>query len=338
MNINSFLLESALKQLDVPESALVQLRLATALSEVNGKGFPKDLFQLNIRMIVRGLLNFGTLQMNRDWVYPYWVHQQLDPKSKSYVARSQNPLLINITHRNWTALGSPTGKHEAVIDPRGLATPLPRDWSTDTWLQANGEMFFPSLASTCMQSFHAGAPSVTTVHEWRGLQLVLEAFTGSTKNGTDILFQQASVRNTSPIQRSITLFVAIRPFNPEGVAPIRSIEFRSPRQVYVNNVVGVVLSKEPNFTALSNAERGDISRLNSKTNGQVETHHAMNCEKGLAHAIAAYTITLAPNESWNVHSSIALATEAELKRHPVKHSWRVSYQSRKDKQQEVWKH
>ena len=107
MNVSSFVFEQVLKQLKIPAHAIRHLQIAGQLSDVDGSGFPAELFQLSAPMITRGLLNFALLQMRKDWLYPFWVHQQLDPNSKSFVARSQNPLLLNITHRNWTMLGSP---------------------------------------------------------------------------------------------------------------------------------------------------------------------------------------------------------------------------------------
>lgn len=125
MNVSSFVFEQVLKQLKIPSQAIHQLQIAGQLSDVDGSGFPVELFQLSAPMVTRGLLNFAVLQMKQDWLYPYWVNQQLDPNTLDFVARSQNPLLLNITHRNWTMLGTPTGEYEAIIDPCGLVTPLP---------------------------------------------------------------------------------------------------------------------------------------------------------------------------------------------------------------------
>jgi hypothetical protein len=113
MNVSSFVFEQVLKRLQIPKHASNQLQLAGRLSDADGTGFPAELFQLSAPMVTRGLLNFATFQMKSDWLYPYWVYRQLDPKSDSFVARSQNPLFLNITHRNWTLLGSPTGYRRA---------------------------------------------------------------------------------------------------------------------------------------------------------------------------------------------------------------------------------
>ena len=66
MDLHSFILERALKQLRVPHSSLTQFRLAQGLSNVENRGFPQELFQLSAPMVIRGLLNYGVLQMNRE--------------------------------------------------------------------------------------------------------------------------------------------------------------------------------------------------------------------------------------------------------------------------------
>ena len=80
MNVSSFVFEQALKQLGIPAEAIHQLQLAGNLSNVNGNGFPAELFQLSAPMVTRGLLNYAILQMKRDWLYPHgytsnWIHE-----------------------------------------------------------------------------------------------------------------------------------------------------------------------------------------------------------------------------------------------------------------------
>jgi hypothetical protein len=147
LNLNSFLVEQALKKIKLSEDALAEFRLVSASGDVDGTDFPVELRALSPPMIFRGILNFSLLQMNRNWIYPYWVHQQLDPHSPAFVVRSQNPLSLNVTHRNWTIISSPAGLYEAIVDPRGLVTPLQREWSVDSWLSAEGKVFFPGLST-----------------------------------------------------------------------------------------------------------------------------------------------------------------------------------------------
>ena len=335
MNLNSFLLEQALKKLKLSEDSLSQFRLVSALGDVDGTGFPTELFELSAPMLVRGLLNFSTLQMNRDWVYPYWVHQQLDPKSPGFVARSQNPLLINITHRNWTALGSPTGFHEAIVDPRGLITPLPREWSIDIWLAENGEVFFPSLSTRADQQLDTNAPRVTTGFDWHGLRLQSEAFVGSVRAAKDIVFCQAKVFNRSSVARHVQVCVAIRPFGVEGVAPIKKIHCESPRIASVDGIVGVVFAQEPSAVLFGSASLGDSAkRLAPK---QIrEQGSKVTCPGGLANAVALFNLTVDPSSEQSICYSMALGTKAELKATTIKRTWRVSFEKRRREQKAAW--
>ncbi len=340
VTINSILLDQVFRQLDIPASARRQFQLASSLCDVNGRGFPKELFQLSAPVITRGLLNYGIFQMKREWVFPFWVHRQLDPSSSSFVARSQNPLMMNITHRNWTALGTPHGTHEAIVDPRGLLTPLPREWSIDTWLVANDDVLFPSLASHADQRLDPVAPRLTTSLRWRDFVLRLEAFVLASRSSTDVVFFEASVENTSLFQQRADLCLAVRPFNPEGVAPIEQIKFPSPRVIAVDGAVGVVLAEDPHWHRLGSGVEGDTATF-ARNMGKVQsprTHSSsIQCEAGFANAVAGYRFELPAGGRGTIHGSIALASERVLKRVPVKQSWRVTYEHRKKEHKDVWR-
>jgi hypothetical protein len=341
MNVSSFVFEQVLKQLKIPAHAIRHLQIAGQLSDVDGSGFPAELFQLSAPMITRGLLNFALLQMRKDWLYPFWVNQQLDPNSKSFVARSQNPLLLNITHRNWTMLGSPQGDHEAIIDPRGLITPLPREWSIDTWLRTDDDLLFPSLTETVTQNFNTHAPQLTTTFQQNRYILELESFTGTIRSSLDVLFNKASVHNTGTEILDGWLFIALRPFNPEGAAPIHSVEFRAARQLFVNGALGVVFSAEPDWVHCSNAESGDCSAFIQKHNFHAQASPTLpqksaRCTTFLANAVAGFRFSLNPGGSYSIHHSVALGTEAELKSVSAKPTWRVSYESRRRQHEQQW--
>jgi hypothetical protein len=291
-------------------------------------------------MIARGLLNFAILQMNREWVYPFWVHRQLDPRSRSYIPRSHNPLLLNVTHRNWTLLGSPRGFHEAIVDPRGMVTPLPREWSVDFWLMTDGEVFFPSLCDTADQGIDTTAPSTLTVYSVNDLRFELQSFVHTVRCSIDVLFNRAAVVNNGTGCKEGILCVAVRPFNPEGVAPVESIRVKSPRIVYVNGSVGVVFAEEPDGYLASNAAGGDIAfmlRRRDAILNRVKKQADIRCKQGLAHTVAAFPFSLHTGESKKVHCSIALETDRNLYRSPVKQSWRVSFERRQADQQREWK-
>jgi len=343
MNVSSFVLEQALKQLGVPAAAIRQLQIAAQLSDVDGKGFPSELFQLSAPMVTRGLLNYAILQMKRDWLYPHCVHKQLDPTSASYIPRSQNPLLLNVTHRNWTMLGSPNGEYEAIVDPCGLLTPLPREWSIDVWLATDRGLFLPSLSTPVCQEFDTHAPRITTRFDAFGIELALEAFVDTTNQGRDILFQAVHVTNKTDGIIEGSICIAVRPFNPEGVAPVQHVEFKYSRQLYIDKCLGVVFAEVPQRVFCSNAQRGDsvniLRRLFENGNGKTEESDLKppaSCRSGLANAAVVYAWSLIPNAKRSIHLSVALGTKQELSRLQPKSTWRVSFEKRRERQQARW--
>jgi len=344
MNVSSFVLEQTLKQLGISTDAIHHLQLAGQLSDVNGSGFPTELFQLSAPMVTRGLLNYAILQMKRDWLYPHWVHQQLDPKSESFVARSQNPLLLNITQRNWTLLGSPSGFHEAIVDPRGLLTPLPREWSVDVWLVTDRGIFLPSLSTPIGQEYDTKSPRITTRFNVQGMLLEIEAFVETTNQGRDVLFQAVHVTNNTDQTLDALVCVAVRPFNPEGVAPIRHIEFKHERLLYVDNCLGLVFAEEPQRVYCSNAQRGDTVNIlhrqvecgNWKTPEETDLKHSVSCANGLANAVVVFEASLASNVKRSIHLSVALGTKQDLSRLKSKSIWHVSFEKRKERHHARW--
>jgi hypothetical protein len=345
MKLSSYIIASALRQLQLPKETLDQFELVNELGNVADIGFPKELLQLSAPVIIRGLANFSIFQMNREWVYPYWVNQQLDPASESFVARSQNPLLINITHRNWTLLGSPNGKHEAIVDPRGLATPLPREWSIDLWLAANGTVGFPSTMKNVSQVFDTKAPRLTTSFSQNGLVVEQEHFVGSTNHDIDIFFGCVKIENTLAELSSGAIFIAIRPFNPEGIAPIHSIEFKSERMAYVNDMLGIVFAERPDWVHVSNKANGDSAAfVRSLAEAKVEhplrggiSKTQIRCTHGMANGIAAFDFHLEGHQQKVIHYSVALESDGALKTRLPKKTWRVSFDKRKKSHEDRWR-
>jgi len=79
-----------------PISLLARLRRFAQPSEVHE---PIELLRAGVVLHARGLLNSRVLQHNLDWVWPYWVERQFDPKDDAFVPGT-------LSHsRNWTLAG-----------------------------------------------------------------------------------------------------------------------------------------------------------------------------------------------------------------------------------------
>jgi len=135
---------------------------------------PIELLRAGVVLHARGLINSRVIQHNLDWVWPYWVERQFDPKDKAFVPRAFSITNINLTHRNWTAVGIPDCSALPIVDPRGLVTPVYDGWSLDGWiLSHDGRTLLPSRMKDCRQwqDFSEGV-EVETVSETGGLNLV----------------------------------------------------------------------------------------------------------------------------------------------------------------------
>lgn len=344
MPLSSYIVEQALRQLGLPDPSLRQFALAQELSNVDGRGFPRELFQLSAPVVVRGLLNFAVFQMRRAWIYPAWVHRQLDPDDVAYVARSQNPLFINTTCRNWTMLGSPHGAHEAIVDRHGLATPLPREWSVDVWLFTESHAYFPSLAPPPRQEYDTSAPLLSTHHEVGDVRLLQEHFVGTINQQLDILYQKVTVSNAGDRAQRATAAIAVRPFNPEGMAPIEHVALDGPRFIVVNGTLGVVLAETPDTMLVSSGEHHDLANLlrrdhrpgsATRSNGLHLTTETSS--SGLGHAVALFDLDLEPGASRSIHASVALGHDRALRSSSARRTWRVSYGQRLERHRTVWK-
>ncbi len=105
---------------------------------------PIELLKSGWIMQARGLMNSQAIQHNLDWVWPYWVEKQYDPDDESFTPRAFTMSHINLTHRNWTAVGVPDFTELPIVDPRGLVTPFYDGWSIDAWIVTEtGEKLIP---------------------------------------------------------------------------------------------------------------------------------------------------------------------------------------------------
>ncbi len=165
--------------------------------------------------------------------------------------------------------------------------------------------------------------------------MISESFVGGVRGGKDVVFCRARVLNQSSTRRSVHLCVAIRPFGVEGVAPIRNIELETRRIVSVDGVVGVVFAEEPSIIKFGSANRGDTARTFAQ-NPSDGREDKISCARGLANAVAMFGMTVDPSAERSICYSMALGTKAELKAIPVKRTWRVSFEKRREEQGASW--
>ena len=260
--------------------------------------FPAELIPLGARLVLRGWRNNKFFPTNRDWVLPYWAERQFDPRDPAFLPRGLNLYTINYTHRDWTMIGNPQRVREAIVDPRGLVTPWFDGWSLDAWLEVDGKLLAPSRLADAEieQTLRENLPVVVTTFQANNFQVQLEAFAVE-QDAREFVIEQITVKNATRNPQQVVLYLAIRPFNPEGVALVHDLAHldatrNAPSALLINHALGVLLP-QPDTIACSNFADGDVALALPNPNSKTRVH----CDAGLATAIAAYHIELGAGES-----------------------------------------
>lgn len=273
-----------------PLVLLARLRGFAQPSEV---AEPIELLRAGVVFHARGLINSRVIQHNLDWVWPFWVERQFDPLGPSFVPRAFSITQVNLTHRNWTAVGVPDETPLPVVDPRGLTTPFFDGWSLDCWIiEGDGKSLLPSRAKNSRQRllFENGL-TVASTHQEDGL--VLETKTTAVRGDKGLTCRlEASAKSSL----GGWLAVSLRPCNPEGVSLVHEIELSRDGTVWNIDDKPAVLFGEPvERCCFSNYRAGDVFiRL-----GDREEKSAVCCEVGLASAAALFK--LEPDKQRRLH-------------------------------------
>ena len=287
--------------LRIPGEALRMFRSANALSGLDRSTLPTELIPLNTIQLSRGLLNFTLLQSLDGWVLPYWAERQYDPSDPGFIPRSHLGLSINVSRRNWTAVGTPSFPLEPVVDPRGAVMPFRNRWTIEPWLRAGGEAYFPSRSATVRQRLVDELPIVETLFDCGLFTMEETAYvTGST------LAVEVSVTNNGPAAAGCELAFAVRPFNAEGACLLGDIRLEADRRVLLlDGTERVMLPGDPSCCHFSNRHGGD-SALAFASPGAPDSATGVSCEAGLANGWVAYALTIGRGERRTLRAMIPL--------------------------------
>jgi hypothetical protein len=298
-----FLLQRAARSYGMldPISFLARLRSFAQPSEIQE---PIELLRAGIIFHARGLINTRAIQHNLDWVWPYWVEKQFDPNDVSFVPRGFSFSHVNLTHRNWTAVGWPDLPVYPLVDPRGLVTPLFDGWSLDFWIiSENGKRLLPSKSPHLNQKLHlTGNLKISTHCRLEDLALSTSVSIESYDHKICLLIG-IEAHSASPGW----LAVSVRPYNPEGIQFVETIEVdRSRQQWRINRETAVHLSEVPQQILFSNYNQGDVlHKIGAK-----EDVNAVTCDVGMATSAALFRLPGADRKT----IQIAVELDKELQR------------------------
>lgn len=262
-------------------------------------GSPIELLRAGAVFHARGLLNTKAIQNNLDWIWPYWVQRQFDPRDPSFIPRSFSITHVNLTHRNWTAVGIPDCDEFPVVDPRGLLTPHFDGWSVDCFIvDDDGVVLSPARRKRASQKLllEEERNAVRTRTSQAGLKLETTA-DATMENGPPETRLVAKAESDRPAW----LVVSIRPFNPEGVSLVEKVSLaRNRREWSVNGEPAVELDKPVDRHLVSDYRRSDVMhRLLER-----KERRGVKCQVGMATAAGLFRIE--PGKALKVAASIPM--------------------------------
>ena len=273
---------------------------------------PIQLLRSGVVLHARGLINSQAIQHNLDWIWPYWVERQFNPDDISFIPRAFSITHINLTHRNWTAVGLPDLNQLSIVDPRGLVTPFFDGFSLDAWiLTEKGPALIPSREKkgTQVLKWEEGV-SVETKTTHGPHQLIAKAEVVGTQD-SPVCQMQWKASSTAD---KAWLVVALRPYNPEGISFIHDISFAEGAWE-VNKKHVFFFDQEPDQLAFSYYRRGDVFKDLPKK-GKEE---AIWCKVGLATAAAQFQLN--PGEARTVTIRMPLKKKKVETTTPASNLW-----------------
>ena len=264
-----------------PIALLAQLHRFAQPSEVDE---PIELLRAGVVLHARGLINSRVIQHNLDWVWPYWVECQFDPKNDAFLPRAFSITHINLTHRNWTAIGLPDYPDLPIVDPRGLVTPFFDGWSLDSWILAeDGRFLLPSRSSSSSQQlvFDNNLAVITATHK-DDLFLTTRAEVQFESDTPVCRMKLAAHADTNA-----WAILALRPYNPEGLSFIHRVQLAPDRSSWTIDGHRVV-----NFDTA--ADRHHVSHYRGGDvfihMGDLEDESQAECDVGMATAAALFKL------------------------------------------------
>jgi len=162
VGLRAWALRRVMGRLRITDDIVNYLSTFQRLGETFEVQLPSELLPVGARTLLRALRTRSAAQLGVDWVWPYWLHRQLDPAAPAFVPRGHLPFLVNLTQRNWTMVGNVGSPWEPIVDPRGLVTPWFDGWSLDWWIGADDRWHLPSREVAVRQSLVGAAPVVET--------------------------------------------------------------------------------------------------------------------------------------------------------------------------------
>ncbi len=291
--IKSFYHRFLIKLFQKSYGASLYIKLASTLYAIPPRLEHQAEVVTSLRDSLQGVLNSSIIPFHLSRIWPYWVYQQLNPKSPYFSYSGLATLCLNTTYRNWTVLSAPGVNEQAFIDPKGLITPIPKGWSLDTWIGIDGKRYSPSQLQHVTQEFESMPPKIHTKWCVKDIDVRTTTWFKCDTHQQGYVFYHVVIKNEGDAIQNASIYLAVRPYNPDGISPIREITYFNQQAFIIDNRVGVVLDQAPQHVVCSAFSDGDTSLETAKFDKVLHTI----CDHSMASAYAEYRCVLAPGQS-----------------------------------------
>lgn len=278
-----------------PIRLLAHLRQFGQPAEVD---HPVELLRAGATLHARGLLNARIIQHNLDWRWPYWVRRQYDPHDISFMPRAFALTHINLTHRNWTAIGLPDIEDFPIVDPAGLVTPHLDGWSIDVWVRSkDGQWLVPAYTPSVAQSIDLQRGLAVSTRSQCGAQLALSVRAEAVYDNGD---PRWAITCEAHGREAAWLVIALRPFNPEGISFITDVVVQGGEWL-INGAERITLETPPDLHQVSNYAAGDV---HTAWDEKSRPAAGVSCAHGMATVAAAYRLDSTRPRSIKLHGPL----------------------------------
>ena len=273
--------------------------LKQSISTLLKNTFPNS-YQLQEKIIETGLKNASIISKfpHRSW--PFWVHSQLQTQSKNDIDDPSYLGLFNKKHRNWTHLSDIQSNQAALIDPYGLIHVTEKNFSIDFWISNSNSLCIPNQTCRPTQEFFPKSNSIQTLFNISQLNITAETFFSELPENNSAAFTQYSIKNTTQKNIKLSFYIAIRPYNLEGITSIEKIDYIKKNAFIIDKKLALILNKKPdNIVCLSHTE-GDVSEHFNSLDMILKT----KCSLKLASAFAEYKLIISPQKTQKISIQI----------------------------------
>jgi len=278
-----------------PVTLLANLHRFAQPSEV---AEPIELLRAGVVFHARGLMNTKAIQHNLDWVWPYWVERQFDPHDDAFIPRAFSITHVNLTHRNWTAVGLPGYVQTPLVDPRGLVMPLWDSWSVDAWIiESNGKNLLPSRNGSVVQRLEL-ENNLTVNTKVSDPGLSIQSKLDMTQYDGEL---SCRIRYKASSLEKAWFVISLRPYNPEGVSFINSINLDRKNNSWLINKTDTLwcdtLADEVMFSDYATDDVFSALKAGKRT----APTDKVECRVGMATAAALYLLEPGIEREISVH-------------------------------------